>query len=165
MNVQNSKFVGFENLKNLTYDVSDGDRCPHCANACSRSVIRFSNGEVFVTGNRCEKGENIDGKNVANDSLQKKVPDMMREREAMIFKNYNKEFPAKAEKGSIGIPVVLDFYDSLPFWGTLFAALGYKVELSGRSSVKIFEKGLSTIPSDTICLPEKIVHGHIKLLA
>jgi len=97
--------------------------------------------------------------------LQKKVPDMMREREAMIFKNYNKEFPAKAEKGSIGIPVVLDFYDSLPFWGTLFAALGYKVELSGRSSVKIFEKGLSTIPSDTICLPAKMVHGHIKLLA
>jgi predicted nucleotide-binding protein (sugar kinase/HSP70/actin superfamily) len=165
MNERNSKFIGFEDLKNLTYDVSDGDRCPHCANACSRSVIRFSNGEVFVTGNRCEKGENIDGKNVQNDSLQKKVPDMMREREAMIFKNYNKEFPAKSEKGSIGIPVVLDFYDSLPFWGTLFAALGYKVELSGRSSAKIFEKGLSTIPSDTICLPAKMVHGHIKLLA
>ncbi|MDR0304593.1 MAG: acyl-CoA dehydratase activase-related protein [Chitinispirillales bacterium] len=164
MNKQNSKFVGFENLRNLTYDVSDGDRCPYCANACSRSVLRFSNSEIFVTGNRCEKGENVDGKKAPQNSLQKKVPDMMQEREAMIFKNYNKEFPAKTQKGSIGIPVVLDFYDSLPFWGTLFAALGYKVELSERSSAKIFEKGLSTIPSDTICLPAKMVHGHIKLL-
>ncbi|MCL1948098.1 MAG: acyl-CoA dehydratase activase-related protein, partial [Chitinivibrionia bacterium] len=157
-----SKFIGFDNLKDLTYDVSDGDKCPHCANACSRSIIRFSNGAVFVTGNRCEKGE-IDNSPETKPKSDK-VPDMMREREAILFKNYNSDFPAIQKKGSVGIPVVLDFYDSLPFWGTLFAALGYKVELSGRSNAKIFEKGLSTVPSDTICLPAKVVHGHIAQL-
>ena len=29
MNEKESKFIGFDNLKNLTYSVSDGDRCPH----------------------------------------------------------------------------------------------------------------------------------------
>jgi len=164
MSENNSKFIGFNNLRDLTYSVCDGDACPHCANACPRSIIRFSNGAVFVTGNRCDRGD------VASDSQPKseqingsqprKAPDMMREREAMLFKDYNKDFPALPQKGSVGIPCVLDFYDSLPFWGTLFAALGYKVELS-RSSAKLFEKGLSTVPSDTICLPAKVVHGHI----
>ena len=180
--IMNSKFIGFDNLKDLTYSVSDGDACSYCANACSRSIIRFSNGAVFVTGNRCEKGdvENNNGIRANNDlPLQnganavgakhlspnkEKVPDMMREREAMLFKNYNKDFPALSQKGSIGIPAVLDFYDSLPFWGTLFAVLGYKVELS-KSSAKVFEKGLSSVPSDTICLPAKVVHGHIAQLA
>lgn len=156
-----SKFIGFDNLKDLTYSVNDGDRCPHCANACSLSVIQFSNGTRFVTGNRCDKGESLLKTEIKS---KEKVPNMMREREILLFQNYNKEFPAIPQKGSIGIPVVLDFYDSLPFWGTLFAFLGYKVELSGRSSTQLFENGLSTIPSDTICLPAKIVHGHIKKL-
>lgn len=160
-----SKFIGFDNLKDLTYTVNDGDNCPHCANACRLSVIRFSNGNYFVTGNRCEKGEILDKNTEKVETKPKnKVPNLMRARENLLFRNYNKDFPAIAEKGSIGIPVVLDFYDSLPFWGTLFAFLGYKVELSGRSSAQMFETGLSTIPSDTICLPAKVVHGHIKKL-
>ena len=33
--------------------------------------------------------------------------------------------------------------------------------LSDKSSKKIYELGLETIPSDTACYPAKIVHGHI----
>ena len=34
--------------------------------------------------------------------------------------------------------------------------------LSGKSSKEIFEKGISSIASDTVCYPAKLVHGHIE---
>jgi Uncharacterized protein conserved in bacteria len=45
-----------------------------------------------------------------------------------------------------------------------FTELGYKVELSDPSSNEIFEKGMETIPSESVCYPAKLVHGHIKNL-
>ncbi len=166
---QKSRFIGFDAVKTLSYNVIDGDRCPFCANACPRSIISFSNGTNFVTGNRCERGEVV-GKPAEKSPKEVKspkkraVPDMMREREKMLFVNYNRALPVNPEKGKIGLPPVLDFFDSLPFWGTFFAKLGYDVVLSDRSSYKIFEDGLKQIPSDTVCLPAKVVHGHFKRL-
>ena len=29
---------------------------------------------------------------------------------------------------------------------------------------ELFEKGIETIPSDTVCYPAKLVHGHIQAL-
>ena len=31
--------------------------CPFCANHCKRTIVRFSNGNSWVTNNRCERGE------------------------------------------------------------------------------------------------------------
>jgi len=159
-----SHFIGLDGLKNLNYNVSDGDTCPFCSNACSRSIIQFSNGTHFVTGNRCERGEVIGDDATKVVQPKNKLPNMMRERETLLFHNYNKEYPAVKSKGKIGIPVALDFYDSLPFWGTFFAKLGYEVVYSGRSSTNLFETGLKYIPSDTVCLPAKVVHGHFDKL-
>ncbi|HOM43931.1 MAG TPA: acyl-CoA dehydratase activase-related protein, partial [Bacillota bacterium] len=39
--------------------------------------------------------------------------------------------------------------------------LGFRVELSDRSSNKLYEKGIETIPSESVCYPGKLVHGHI----
>ena len=37
-------------------------------------------------------------------------------------------------RGKIGIPLVLNLYDNLPFWHSFFTNLGYEVILSDRSS-------------------------------
>jgi len=52
-------------------------------------------------------------------------------------------------------------YDLLPFWHTLFTSLGFDVVVSPNSTQKMFLKGQATIPSDTVCYPAKLVHGHI----
>ena len=38
------------------------------------------------------------------------------------------------------------------------------MEISPRSSKKIYELGIETIPSESVCYPAKIVHGHIMIL-
>jgi len=52
-------------------------------------------------------------------------------------------------------------YENYPFWFTFFTELGFRVELSARSSKKIYELGMETIPSESACYPAKLVHGHI----
>ncbi len=67
----------------------------------------------------------------------------------------------EAKRGVIGIPRVLNMYENYPFWFTFFTELGFRVELSSRSTKKIYEKGIETIPSESVCYPAKLVHGHI----
>ena len=55
-------------------------------------------------------------------------------------------------------------YENIPFWFTFLDSLGYEVVYSDRSNKAIYELGQETIPSDTICYPAKLVHGHIENL-
>ena len=66
--------------------------------------------------------------------------------------------------GVIGIPRVLNMYENYPFWFTFFTELGFRVVLSDRSSKDIYEKGITSIASETACYPAKIAHGHIENL-
>ncbi len=66
-----------------------------------------------------------------------------------------------ATNGSIGIPMCLNMYENYPFWFAFFTSLKFRVVTSGVSSKQLFEKGLSSIPSDTICYPAKLSHGHV----
>jgi len=49
----------------------------------------------------------------------------------------------------------------LPFWKAFFTSLGYRVVVSRQSDYSLFEDGLHSVPSDTICFPAKLVHGHV----
>ncbi len=74
--------------------------------------------------------------------------------------------PVSAPKDcTIGLPRVLEFWDSMPFWSTFFRALGYRTLFSGESNAALYQEGLSFVASDTICFPAKLVHGHILDLA
>ena len=55
-------------------------------------------------------------------------------------------------------------YENYPFWFTFFNELGFRVVLSQRSSRLVYEKGLETIPSESVCYPGKISHGHVESL-
>ena len=68
---------------------------------------------------------------------------------------------AHPSRGKIGIPRSLNMYEDYPFWFTFFTMLGYEVVLSGKSSAELYYRGMATVPSDSLCYPAKLVHGHI----
>lgn len=46
----------------------------------------------------------------------------------------------------------------------MFTDLGFRVKFSEESTRETYYKGQSTIPSDTVCYPAKLMHGHIQSL-
>lgn len=169
---RSSSFIGLDNLEALDYREESGIRCPFCANHCNRTVVHFADGTHYVQGNRCERGEIIGDPNdravkqqaMAATRRIMSVPNLIEERERLVFKNYPVE-PLCDERGiTIGIPRALDTWNRLPFWRGLFTSLGFRIQVSEKSSYELFESALSTIPSDTVCFPAKLAHGHVLAL-
>lgn len=127
-------------------------RCGMCTNRCLLTIHKFKSGENFISGNRCD--------NPINKVKKEQAPNMFEYKYNRLF-NYTPLELSKAYRGEIGIPRVLNFYDSYPFWFTLLTNLGFRVVISDDSSKKLYESGIDTITSDSICYPAKLVHGHI----
>ncbi|MFZ7131075.1 MAG: acyl-CoA dehydratase activase-related protein [Eubacteriales bacterium] len=131
-------------------------RCGKCGNNCLLTINSFSDGRSFTSGNRCEKGVEEESHQVKTNPL----PNMYDYKYARIFeyKPLNKE---EAIRGTVGIPRVLNIYENYPFWFRFFTTLKYRVVLSPHSNKKIYEQGIETIPSESVCYPAKLVHGHV----
>jgi predicted CoA-substrate-specific enzyme activase len=160
-----SRFPGFAALESFSYERRDGVVCPYCTNNCNRTVIRFSDGSSFVTGNRCERGEQIDASaEVSAEAARKAIraPDLMKLSERLIFAPREPKRASPEKRIKIGIPRALEFWNSYPFWQAYFRSLGFEVALSSRSTQALFQSGLQNVPSDTVCFPAKLVHGHIR---
>lgn len=139
-------------LSNFKTETSQ-KRCPLCPNQCYLTVNIFSDGRHFISGNRCERGAGV-------ETSKETLPNLFDYKYKRIF-GYKPLPPDKAIRGRIGIPRVLNMYENYPFWFTFFTQLGFRVEVSARSSKKIYEAGMETIPSESVCYPAKLVHGHI----
>jgi predicted CoA-substrate-specific enzyme activase len=129
-------------------------RCQKCQNHCLLTINKFSNGESYIAGNRCEGGLELERK------MGDMLPNLYKYKYKRTF-HYQSIKPNVAKRGVIGIPRVLNMYENYPFWFTLLTNLGFSVVLSSPSSKKIYEKGLETIPSESACFPAKLCHGHI----
>ena len=127
-------------------------RCRGCGNKCLITMQKFPDGGKYFTGNRCERG--IGGQKKDSDT-----PNIYQYKYERLFKYY--EPLEQPVRGTIGLPRVLNMYEDYPFWFTFFTKLGYRVVLSGKSSAKMYFKGMATVPSDSLCYPAKIAHGHI----
>ncbi len=128
-------------------------RCNGCENHCQLTINIFSNGKRHISGNRCEKGEGI----VNN---HKDLPNLVKYKYERIF-DYTPLEEKDAPRGTIGIPRVLNMYEDYPFWFTLFTNLGFRVIISEKSTRKIYEKGIESMPSESVCYPAKLSHGHV----
>lgn len=167
-----STFIGFDGLESFSYEKAVDSPCPFCANHCDRTVMTFADGSSWVTGNRCPRGEVVgDPKDSAVREKLREVqassgaPNMFDEREKLLFQEWPCT-PVCAERDvTIGLPRTLANWDAMPFWTTLFRALGFKVRISDPSTREIYESGLSSVTSDTVCFPAKLVHGHVRNLA
>ena len=147
--------------------------CPFCANHCNRTRITFANGDSWVTGNRCPRGEVVgDPKDKSiRDQVKRiaaavdSVPNLFDVREKLLFRDWPCTPNPAPQNTVIGMPRVLSMWEYAPFWTTLFRSLGFTVKLSRPSTRAMYERGLSAVSSDTVCFPAKLVHGHVRDLA
>lgn len=173
-----SNIATIEQLESFKVDL-ELTRCGGCQNNCLLTINTFTtNGtkRQFITGNRCEKGlerhqlkdtETVDGsnkKNTATETSDFGVPNLFEWKYKRLFNHYVPLKPENAPMGSVGIPRVLNMYENYPLWFTVFTKLGFQVKLSPRSSRTIYERGIDSIPSESVCYPAKISHGHIESL-
>ncbi|WP_461227310.1 acyl-CoA dehydratase activase-related protein [Lacticaseibacillus suihuaensis] len=135
--------------------------CGGCENNCALTITVFNDGRRFVTGNRCEKGE-ARGLKMRQPKDNGKV-NLVQEKYNLLF-SYKPMRKKLAVRGTIGLPRVLNMYENYPLWQTFFTQLKFRAELSPKGSAAQYEKGMETIPSDTVCYPAKQVHGHIQAL-
>jgi predicted CoA-substrate-specific enzyme activase len=156
-------------------------RCPGCPNACLLTISRFTggpgSGSVHVTGNRCERGAVLargaglaagggpttGGGQALRKPLRGTPPDLYAWKYERLFR-YEPLPLEKAPRGRLGMPRALNLYENYPLWFTLLTKLGFRVELSPRSSKSIYELGMDTIPSESVCYPAKLAHGHAAAL-
>lgn len=150
-----SSILSKDELDSFTVEHSNG-RCHGCENSCILTINKFHDGSRFVTGNRCEKG-------AGTSKESSEAPDLYAYKLNRLF-GYKPLSDFDAERGTVGIPRVLNLYENYPFWFTLFTALKFQVVLSPVSTKNLYAKGMETISSDTACYPAKLVHGHIKTL-
>ena len=131
-------------------------RCGRCENNCLLTINKFSNGKSFISGNRCEKG-------AGKTESHKNLPNLVKYKYERIF-DYKPIEEQYATRGTIGIPRVLNMYEDYPFWFTFLTSLGFRVIISDKSTRKTYEKGMESMPSESVCYPAKISHGHIENL-
>ncbi len=128
-------------------------RCGRCSNNCQLTINDFGGGRRFITGNRCEKG-------AGNHAKKQEVPNLFAEKNKLLF-----DRPVLSEqdapRGTVGIPRALNMYENYPFWHTFFTKLGFAVVLSDDSSKKTYDAGIESMPSESVCYPAKLSHGHV----
>ena len=151
--LERSALLSSQDLEKFTHTAKPAT-CGLCTNHCSLTVNTFDGGRRFISGNRCSRplGEE-----------PHHLPDLMRYKYQKLRALHGKG-EGDGSRGRIGIPFGLNMYENLPFWFTFFTKLNFEVVLSPESSRKLYLKGQRTIPSDTVCYPAKLLHGHVEAL-
>lgn len=148
---ETSSILDIDDLSHFTHEVK-GATCGLCNNNCRLTINTFDNNRKFISGNRCEKP-------VAKGKLKERIN--IYDYKLELLDSYK---PVFGSRGQIGIPMGLNMYELLPFWHKFFTELDFEVIKSPKSSRELYTSGQHTIPSDTICYPAKIIHGHIEAL-
>ena len=147
--------LSIEDIHNLEIKTTM-TRCKGCTNSCLLTINQFSGGRKFITGNRCERG-------VGKEKNKENIPNLFEYKLHKLF-DYEPLEAHKASRGTVGIPRVLNMYENYPFWHTFFTRLKFRVVLSPLSTRKVYELGIDSIPSESMCYPAKLAHGHISWL-
>lgn len=151
-----SSIISLNQLENFEFHAYR-KTCQLCGNHCELTINHFNTGHELIAGNRCERPlqkteNNLD---LPNAYLYKR----------QLINNQKREQRKKNfSKGTVGLPLGLNMYEMYPFWTAFWNHLGYKVVLSPFGSKQLYLKGQHTIPSDTVCYPAKLIHGHIEAL-
>ena len=146
-----SSIINEKDLESFTHKAR-GTKCGLCTNKCNLTINLFGENKKFISGNRCKRPE---GKKNTDDL--KSIYDFK-------YKKIKEYEHTKVREKKIGMPLVLNMYELIPFWSKFFECLDIQLILSDSSSRKLYTKGQYTIPSDTACYPAKITHGHIESL-
>ena len=146
-----SSLLSAAELESFT-QLTRSELCGKCGNNCQLTINTFSDGETYISGNRCDRP--VTGR---ADTGELNLYEYKRR----LILSYK---PVKGGRGRIGIPLTLNMWELFPFWHTFFTRLGFTVYHSPMSSRSLYLSGQATIPSDTVCFPAKLAHGHIRSL-
>lgn len=146
-----SKLSDMKALKAFVHDIKVTN-CGMCSNNCRLTINSFGGGRRFIAGNRCER------------PITKKSQSNELNMYAVKLKMLEEYKPVEGLRGKLGMPMALNMFEMYPFWYRFFTELKFEVFHSPFSTRKIYQRGQQTIPSDTICFPAKLVHGHIQTL-
>lgn len=160
LDLEHSTIISKDNLAHFSHSAS-ATNCKICGNNCNLTINKFNDEKGvrrFISGNRCERPLGLKKSN-GEKYLNMYEYKLNKLKALLSYELYNK--PAQS-KGKIGIPLGLNMYENLPFWHKLFSELGFEVVVSEFSTRKTYAKGQYSIPSDTVCYPAKLMHGHIE---
>lgn len=127
--------------------------CHGCENKCAVTKMTFPNGNIFYSGNRCEKIFTNGGR------AERRGVNLPALKYGLLFDR--KMEPDSTPRLVVGIPRVLNQFENFPFWNALLVESGIKVVLSAPSNNAVFQKGTGHIMSENLCFPAKLVSGHI----
>ena len=172
--------ISLEELEAFSFQSREA-RCGLCGNNCQMTVTTFANNRRHFTGNRCSRP--------LREKADPDLPNLFREKYEWLRQYGTEQSETAADstpgtpaakpapksagpragapapsRGRIGLPMVLNMFENLPFWHTLLSACGFEVVISDPSSRAMYADGQHTIPSDTVCYPAKLSHGHIENL-
>ncbi len=145
-----SSISTLEELKNFSHQVKTSV-CQGCSNRCKLTINTFNNSGRYIGGNRCS---------FPNSKKTEVTYNIYDFKKSLL--DECKSIDDGREK--IGIPIGLNMYELYPFWHAFFTHLGFQVVASPKSTRELYLSGQHTIPSDTVCYPAKILHGHIEAL-
>ena len=128
--------------------------CKACGNRCSMTVNTFDGGRKFISGNRC---------GIPLGGVKGEEPNLMSYKYQNI-RAMDGVGVGDGSRGKIGVPLGLNMYEMQPFWFALWTKLNFEIVLSPQSSRELYQKGQRSIPSDTVCYPAKLLHGHVEHL-
>lgn len=146
-----SKLSDMKVLKAFVHDIKVTN-CGMCSNNCRLTINSFGGGRRFIAGNRCER------------PITKKSQSNELNMYAVKLKMLEEYKPVEGLRGKLGMPMALNMFEMYPFWYRFFTELKFEVFHSPFSTRKLYQRGQQTIPSDTVCFPAKLVHGHIQTL-
>ncbi len=147
-----SSVLSLADLEGFRHEVK-AITCGGCENHCKLTVNTFGDGRKFIGGNRCEKP--------LGNSINEVKYNLFEYKKQLLAEFCN----TAGKRETIGIPMGLNMFEMLPFWHSFFSELGFGVHVSSESTRELYIKGQQTIPSDTVCYPAKLMHGHIEMLA
>jgi predicted CoA-substrate-specific enzyme activase len=179
---QESRFIGFHNLRNIHYSAKRDEetRCTFCKNRCLRTFVTIHTGDISRTYiiASCEKGQAQN-----RNDLKKILQEMAQQRHHAVnfvnisnveaFRSYsppvvncNKKRHILKKVNSlqnavIGIPRVLNIYSAAPLLRAYFESLGVKkVVFSDFTSETLYKKTAGRGSIDP-CFPSKVAISHV----
>ncbi len=147
-----SSIITQEELKGFAHQVKNV-HCGRCSNNCLLSVNTFPGSRKYIAGNKCERPVTKQSTD-SNHNIYKYKQELL-----------SRYVSAKGRrKETIGLPLGLNLYEMVPFWHRFFTELGFGVQVSPFSNRELYLSGQLSIPSDTVCFPAKMLHGHVEYL-
>jgi len=169
-----TKFRGYH-LEEVDYQMREFT-CKACTNFCDIQV--FS-----VEGNKTYWGDKCSDRYRKEAKTPKKpvIPDLVAFRDRALEDDYLEAFASgrggdqaleraervlreRRDRGPVGLPRAMYYYDRFPFWRTYLEALGFQVVVSDPTTKQLAHLGVEEAVAEP-CFPIQIAHGHVADLA